>query len=830
MTDFSVAIPDAGTGSEYTASRTRAFVEEAGAQTDKSIAAGGAAKAKAISFLGTQAVEAVKGALEASEQKDLKSDLSKLEGPGNQAQENLRNFTDDLASFSDNPPQQPELVDQFIGHAKDYIAAQQQGVMSQSEVLTRMAATVKQYSAMAPGFASQFRKVAADLTGIDQVDTYQIHKALTTETDKAKQDAKIQEAQLQLDKNIAENMGVGINQITPSIRALWTQHQQLKLSADNADNQTKWQTLGQKGADQAHNQIVSMQLASEVANIGANFAKLTSLNSNPDKVVEAKAFGLQMAGQLQMAQDRMVRFINSRTIPQDGKIAMSEDEAAKRIKVVTDMFNTYQQGLQHVEGRNMFAALIQKSKDDVQQLTNNFKLANPYMTQLNAIGVQPSKLFEAWVGLHSKEEFQKIFGKGVTDAMQGVMDYPQIHASVMAQVATGDSVDMNQLGRVDPNLKAVVATDMFHSPMEWSKDPAPTDAKKTAYSNTMGAATQNFNPTAPQDLRAVYNVLADPNTKSFVPKLTQQQRTNAFGPVVARVESVVPQVGAALQAAIDEFNKPLDNNAARQGQRLELTRNRLTGAFEVTQSQVESPPGVRMAETGGGAVVGARVGRAPIAASADAAAALKRAQGLATQLNTMLETYTLAARTVAPELDTKLTDVQQRAAEGIKTGKLIALEPGVAKLFGGGQAVPRNTEQPKEGPQLDKDQVLHAIEAAERSGDQDVSGKGAAGRYQIMPNTAKEMGLTVDPNGTVDERLDPAKAGPAAAAYLQKLHTQFGGDIEKAAAAYNAGPGNVKAAEQKAADLGIPDHWKAFLPKPKETVPYIERFVSAMQQ
>jgi hypothetical protein len=822
--DYSVAIPDANPSSEYAARSARVFTEEAGGAAAKATSTAAAGKSKLISFLGTAAVDAVKGKLESDEEKDIKSDLTKLEGPGNPAQQNLRNFTDDLASFSDNPPQDPTLVDQFIDHAKGYIEAQQQGVMSQSEVLTRVAATVKQYSAQAPGWASDFRKAAANLTGIDAVDTYQIHKALTTESDKAKQDAKIQEAQLQLDKNIAENMGVAINQVTPSIRSMWTQHQQLKLAADNADNQTKWQTLGQKGADQAHNQIVSMQLGSEVADIGANFAKLTALNSNPDKVVDAKAFGLQMAGQLQMAQDRMVKFINSRTIPQDGKLAMSEDEAAKRIKGVTDMFNTYQQGLQHIEGRNMFAALVQKSKDDVSALTDNFKLANPYMTMLNSYGVD-SKLFEAWVGLGSKEEFEKRFGKNLSDAMQGVMNYPQLHAGTMSRIAAGQNVDMSQLGNLDPNLKAVVATDMFHSPMEWSKDPAPTDAKKSAYSNTMGAATQSFNPAAPQDLKAVYNVLADPNTKSFVPKLTQQQRANAFGPVVAKVEATVPQVGAALQASIAEFNSPA-NNASRQGQKIELTQNRLTGAFEVVQSEADHPAGVRMAETGSGAVVGARVGRAPIAASADAAAALKRAQGLANQLNTMLETYTLAARTVAPDLNTKLTDVQQRAADGIKTGKFVPLEPGVAKLFGGGQAVPRNTEEP--GPGLDQAQVMQAIEAAEKSGDSDVSHKGAAGRYQIMPATAKELGLTVDSTNGVDERLDPAKAGPAAAGYLQKLHSQFGGDIEKAAAAYNAGPGNVRQAEQKAADLGIPDHWKAFLPKPKETVPYIERFKNAM--
>lgn len=65
---------------------------------------------------------------------------------------------------------------------------------------------------------------------------------------------------------------------------------------------------------------------------------------------------------------------------------------------------------------------------------------------------------------------------------------------------------------------------------------------------------------------------------------------------------------------------------------------------------------------------------------------------------------------------------------------------------------------------------------------------GAAGIAQFMAPTARAMGLKV--NDTVDERLDPAKAIPAAAELLSNLLKKYG-DLGKALAAYNAGEGAV---------------------------------------
>lgn len=64
---------------------------------------------------------------------------------------------------------------------------------------------------------------------------------------------------------------------------------------------------------------------------------------------------------------------------------------------------------------------------------------------------------------------------------------------------------------------------------------------------------------------------------------------------------------------------------------------------------------------------------------------------------------------------------------------------------------------------------------------------GARGLFQLMPGTAKDLGLRLAP---FDERLDPLKNAHSAARYLNRLHTRFQ-DWPLALAAYNAGPGRV---------------------------------------
>lgn len=68
---------------------------------------------------------------------------------------------------------------------------------------------------------------------------------------------------------------------------------------------------------------------------------------------------------------------------------------------------------------------------------------------------------------------------------------------------------------------------------------------------------------------------------------------------------------------------------------------------------------------------------------------------------------------------------------------------------------------------------------------------GAAGVMQLMPGTARDLGLTVDTEAGVDQRLDNSLNVRAGATYLKQLLDRYNGDYVLATAAYNWGLGNI---------------------------------------
>lgn len=84
---------------------------------------------------------------------------------------------------------------------------------------------------------------------------------------------------------------------------------------------------------------------------------------------------------------------------------------------------------------------------------------------------------------------------------------------------------------------------------------------------------------------------------------------------------------------------------------------------------------------------------------------------------------------------------------------------------------------------------------------------GAIGLAQLMPGTARDLG--VDP-------LDPSLNLLGGARYLRQQLDRFGGDVELALAAYNAGPGRVQRA--------------AGIPRIAETQAYVRSIVDRLSR
>ncbi|HTE10638.1 MAG TPA: lytic transglycosylase domain-containing protein [Chitinophagaceae bacterium] len=100
-----------------------------------------------------------------------------------------------------------------------------------------------------------------------------------------------------------------------------------------------------------------------------------------------------------------------------------------------------------------------------------------------------------------------------------------------------------------------------------------------------------------------------------------------------------------------------------------------------------------------------------------------------------------------------------------------------------------------------------------------VSWAGAVGPWQLMPATARVLGLKV--NHKTDERTNYIKSTHAAAKYLNDLYDQFG-DWLLVIAAYNGGAGNVLKAIRKS---GSRNFWDLQYYLPAESRNHVKKFI-----
>ena len=106
---------------------------------------------------------------------------------------------------------------------------------------------------------------------------------------------------------------------------------------------------------------------------------------------------------------------------------------------------------------------------------------------------------------------------------------------------------------------------------------------------------------------------------------------------------------------------------------------------------------------------------------------------------------------------------------------------------------------------VDPDLALRVVKQESGFNPNAVSRVGAGGLMQLMPGTARDLGLSEQ------DRFDPEKNVDAGMRYLSKQIKDFG-DVGLGLAAYNAGPGNVRKAGNQ-------------IPQFKETQEYVSRIM-----
>jgi soluble lytic murein transglycosylase-like protein len=141
-----------------------------------------------------------------------------------------------------------------------------------------------------------------------------------------------------------------------------------------------------------------------------------------------------------------------------------------------------------------------------------------------------------------------------------------------------------------------------------------------------------------------------------------------------------------------------------------------------------------------------------------------------------------------PERDTAQSGASRfvellEAGESSKTGKNDKKKSGKSAGAAPVDALRRQVSRVAEDYNIDEELIRAVIQVESGWRSDAVSSKGAMGLMQLMPRTAEML--------EVEDAFDPEQNIEGGVKYLARLTDKYEGDVEKALAAYNAGPSRV---------------------------------------
>lgn len=704
------------------------------------------ADANALAFLGTTGVAAVKGKMESDLSSEIKDTISNLD-TGSFQGDAAKARRDQFGGLADAAvrgvgaleAERAEMdnfdfgeggrgvgVNQEIGafrqEAARYVNAMQQGNIGREEAIARIAASVKKYSAMLPGFASDFRKVGAELTGISNIDVHGVHTALTQKSMAEKAREKHMEIEMQLQKEAASALGLSsLSQLSPQALAFYRTSKIVGLQTAQLENQRKVETIEQDRADQVGSQLASAYIGQTVAGLAAKSAQLHAAHltsDNPDKQANALKLGAQVAAEIDVAEKNLIEQV---TRLGQGKNAISGPALNKLIGDIRPMFQNFKEGVKTAEGFNLWGQIVKASEGNANHLLNMIKLANPHMEALRHLGVAP-ELAKAWIALGGDyKKFSTSFGKPAADAMQIAMNNPQSYAGAFTRVATGQATVVDEI-KHDPQLGKVVYNDVVNAITDKVRNQGGVlrnDQEKMSFSNMIHSWTHHDDWTKPEEFKKAREVLLSPNFSKLVEQLDPAQRTHALTPLVHKINTMVPNAIGEIRELQDKWK---NNSMVKEwGHELSIKYDPLAQRINV-----ETKLGTKAKDSAAPAGYGRLSGGASLVAvnnfdmeMRDAVNTIKQRVEL---LNVAPKVMAQMVPAMNPDLKPTVWSLFAEVMEGLRTGNRAPLFTGESNV--GERHVPKNSPQasvspadfPKESTSEEHQRALRAAELLKSEG------------------------------------------------------------------------------------------------------------------
>ncbi len=328
----------------------------AAAETLQAGQAAGQALGGAIVAGGAYGLELYKGSLFAQERADIES-LKAGIVPESAAE------ADKLITVRGNNP--PGM---FKTEADRIAAMHDQGVINSSERDLRLAAIVRHYSDKMPGWASDFRRHAAEITGVSSTGGATTGKLLSEEIYR-----KDVENQLQQDYGVMAYYGLpDRGTITPELRASYLQVQAAHAQTQEIDDLRKQQTWNDEQRLRINQGYVASLVNTDTLELGVDFNRFMLASGGKSLADKAVADELALSFTQRIENRKQALITNIRRLTQldpTNPNFLTLPQADEQITRYSKVYDQFAQGLKEGETRNLFLKTIEdlgKAKEGQQ--------------------------------------------------------------------------------------------------------------------------------------------------------------------------------------------------------------------------------------------------------------------------------------------------------------------------------------------------------------------------------------------------------------------------------------------------------------------------------
>lgn len=734
----------------------------------------------------------------------------------------------ELASPGDTPAEDPSITE-LRKKAQAFRVAQDQGLLTRNEVLTRVEDVVKQWSARLPGLQSEFRKVAANETGINNIDIYRVHQSLTTESERQKALQRDAIAMEKYRERVSIWMGIPPSEVTAQDASRFHMFTQLEQNAKRVETEAKLSAANADTRASALDPVIQNRTAADLTRLSSMFSIYNKLNEDPSKASERDSLMVQMSNEVvRMRTEADVYF---RT--EAARYGLDNKLMAPRLQSIKESYDGMEALLKTKGGVDVLKTIIGRREDEAKDMLRRFELANPALTIMGKINVA-DKLFPLWVekgpeGLMKAHGMSRDMAYAYDNAFKNINQWSRGYERLVdpAQVKSFGVVDFNgpEGRQYSPDQKKAGLADgqgKFTEAVRARDQATPQEAEVGM--NGLHLWTTNIRPNEKEMIGRFNNMVEAPAVDAFLATRPAIERRAVAEPVFRTLVPAVRSKAATVQSNVAALNEvaasgavPAEWQAAVVADpsgtlSIEWTRG------DVREATVMTPAGAQMTALPAQAALTAPPSFAMLGIAGQSALSALEAE--VKDINLYISALDNAHRIRGDSPDMTKSAIGDAVASAITDGSdLPPLSPAEK------QASERQTQKAELATRapVDEEHVAVSLRTAEGTnegkhlGD---SGKGTLGAYQLKEEAVIDvLKNKYDPAKKDFYRTDPLESKRIAVAYWDQQLKTFG-DPLKAAAAYNWGPTNLRKHLVKAERTGR--DWRLGLPA--ETKRYVAKF------